>query len=100
MTSPTTTLRSHAVVPTERAERWVTQLASHLGHKAEVVRTDTSATLAIAGGSCVMTWDAAAARFAATAPEAEALGRIEDVVGRHLERFAAKEGLTVDWQRD
>ena len=99
MTAPTEDLRSHAEVETDRAERWVKQLSSHLGRKAEVRDADGGQLLLLAGGSCLLTGDDRVLRFAAAAPDAEALGRVEDVVGGHLERFAAKEGLTVRWQR-
>lgn len=35
----------------------------------------------------------------AHADSAETLARVEDVLGRHLERFAEKDGLTVTWSR-
>ena len=93
------TAHSHAEVQTDRADRWVKQLGSHLGRRAEVRDADGGQLLLLAGGSCLMTADERTLRFAASAPDDEALGRIEHVVGGHLERFAVKDGLTVAWQR-
>ena len=36
----------------------------------------------------------------ASAADAESLALVEDVLGRHLERFGARRELTVSWQRD
>ena len=96
MTAP---LTSRAVVPTARGQRWVKQLASHLGRKAEVREQEDGTLLVLGGGSCLMAADDAALRFSASADDAASLERVQDVVGRHLERFAAAEGLTVSWRR-
>ena len=50
-----------------------------------------------AGGSCLMSSDGRGVRLAASAPEAEQLARVQQVVGGHVERFAAKEGVQVRW---
>ena len=96
-----TELRSTATVQTDRSERWIKQLCSHLGRRAEVrEEADGAQVLVIAGGSCRMSGDDAAVRLAATASDEEALARVEDVVGGHLERFAEAEGLVVQWERE
>jgi len=89
--------RSQADVEVERGERWVTQLASHLGRKAEVEQQADGVLLRLAGGSCLMSSDATGVRLVASAPEAEQLARVQEVVGGHFERFAAKEGVLVRW---
>jgi uncharacterized protein len=100
MEEPMSELRSTATVQTDRSERWIKQLASHLGRKAEVrEEADGAQVLVLAGGSCRMSGDDAVLRFAATAPDEEALHRVEGVVGGHLERFASAEGLVVRWER-
>ena len=35
----------------------------------------------------------------ASAVDADSLALVEDVLGRHLERFGARRELTVSWQR-
>ena len=35
----------------------------------------------------------------ATAADEDSLAKLEEVVGRHLERFAFREPLTVHWER-
>lgn len=101
MTSTQADLRSTADVATDRSDRWVKQLSAHLGRKAEVRATDGGGQLLLlAGGSCHLSGDAATLRFAATAPDEATLERVQSVVGGHLERFAAKEGLAVVWRRE
>jgi uncharacterized protein len=96
-----TELRSRAEVGTDRSDRWIKQLASHLGRKAEVrEEPDGARVLLLAGGSCRLRGDERALHLAATAPDEQALARVEQVVGGHLERFAAAEGLAVRWERE
>lgn len=94
-----TELCSQAAVPTDRPERWIKQLASHLGRKAEVREDDGAVVLVIGGGTCRMTVEDTRLHLAAQAPDDETLSRVENVVGRHLERFAQAEGLIVSWTR-
>ena len=95
MTAPT----SSADVAVERGERWVKQLVSHLGRKAEVEQREDDVVLRLAGGSCALSADEAGVHLRAQAPDAESLGRVEEVVGGHFERFAAAEHVVVGWTR-
>jgi len=90
---------SYAAVPTDRPERWVKQLASHLGRKAEVREEADATVLVLGGGTCRMSGGTGVLHLSAAAPDDEALAQVEHVVGSHLERFAQAEGLTVAWQR-
>ena len=53
--------------------------------------------LRLAGGSCLLSSGAPGVRLLATAPEAGQLERVQQVVGGHVERFAATEGVVVRW---
>ena len=86
-------------VATERGERYRKQLASHFGNKIEVVEEPAGAVLRWGfGGSTTLTVEAGALVMRADAEDAEALDRVKDVTGRHLERFGEKDGLAVTWQ--
>ncbi len=62
-------LRSNAAVPTRRPERWIKQLASHLGRKAEVQEgADGAVVLVLGSGTCRMSGDGALLHLAAGAP--------------------------------
>lgn len=89
---------SRAHVPTDRGERYGKQLCSHLGRKAEGRWHDD--------GTGSIRFDADSDLRLVAAPDALTLtltcplhrrGELQDVVGRHLERFGARESLTVSW---
>ncbi|MGF1427631.1 DUF2218 domain-containing protein [Kitasatospora sp. LaBMicrA B282] len=89
---------SIARVPTERPARYLKQLIAHLGHKATTTMTGTArGTVTTGAGSCALTATPLGLRLVATAADEESLARIQDVVARHLVRFAAQEELIVEW---
>lgn len=90
-------MRAIARVSTERPERYAKQLASHLGRKCEIRESLEGPAVLLAGGQCLLVSHDDVLELRAEAPDEEALERVKDVVGRHLERFGAKEGLVVAW---
>ncbi|MFC7221505.1 DUF2218 domain-containing protein [Streptomyces polyrhachis] len=89
---------STAHVPTPRPARYLKQLVSHLGHKATTSLTpDGRGVITIAAGTCHLTPTPDGLALTAAAVDGESLARVEDVVARHLVRFAAQEGLAVEW---
>ena len=91
---------STATVATDRAARYGKQLVSHLGRRATAEWDEQTETGWIDFGET-------RAELAA-GPEAldirlsaapDAVGRMEDVVGRHLVRFGGRDELTVQWLR-
>jgi uncharacterized protein len=101
-------ISSRASVSTDRAARYGKQLSAHLGHKRRTTWQDDAQTGDI-------TFDRGRAALSATssqldlvieldpsvpADEAAAeLAYMEDVVGRHLARFGARNELVVTWVR-
>jgi hypothetical protein len=99
---------SRASVPTERGGRYGKQLASHLSRRLETSwdeETGTGLVTFDSGHSHLTTTPSTLELTAdvdprvADADVAEQLARIEDVVGRHLARFGAKDELVVSWLR-
>ncbi|MEV0146966.1 MULTISPECIES: DUF2218 domain-containing protein [unclassified Nonomuraea] len=89
---------STAYVPTDRAERYIKQLVSHLGRKVTTtLSTDGRATIALSHGACVLAPAGGALEMIATAADAEALAGVQDVVTRHLLRCATQEELRTEW---
>ncbi|WP_327677056.1 DUF2218 domain-containing protein [Kitasatospora sp. NBC_00458] len=93
--------RSEARVATDRSARYAKQLAAHMSRK---IQTDWSeetghGTLAFSLGTATLeaTPDAL---LLAVEGETENLPGLEDVVGRHLVRFGARDELVVEWHRD
>jgi hypothetical protein len=89
---------SHATVHTERPERYIKQLVSHLGHRLSTELTDDGiGTIGMDNGRCVLTPADGSIEIAASAGDEEALSRLQDVVARHLIRFGGDGELEVAW---
>jgi uncharacterized protein len=95
------TLRSTAAVATDAPARYAKQLLSHLGRKVGVEPVEGVPD----GGRLVFAFGTGTVRPAdgvlhldAEAATAEDLAHVEDVLGRHLERFGAKRELAVVWE--
>ena len=93
---------SRADVATDAPARYAKQLISHLGRKlsftgdavtAPATAVIGAATAGIVVGEGVLTLEAAG-------DDEESVARVEHVLGSHLERFAQREALTVQWVRD
>ena len=92
-------LTSRAEVATASPERYAKQLGAHLGHKLQVTQDGPRTLIQFERGRCEMTSGEGALLLAATAQDEPSLAVVEDVVGRHLEKFGARGDLVVSWQR-
>lgn len=96
-------LQARAEVQTQRAERYRKQLASHLGRNCAVSENPDGDGSWIAlppergTGRCLLIPQDGKLDLLAEAANAEDLARIQDVIGRHLERFGERDGFTVTW---
>jgi len=93
--------RSEARVATDRPHRYAKQLASHLGRRARTSWDEETGEgrIDFEGGTGTLT-AAEGALLLAVEADADRLGLLEDVVGRHLVRFGTKDELVVAWHRD
>ena len=91
-------LTSTARIPVERPQRYVKQLVSHLAHRrtTELLPPD-GGTVGWPDGRCGLACEPGVLLLTATADDADALARVQDTIGRHLERFGARDGLRVEW---
>jgi hypothetical protein len=94
---------SVAEVPTDAAARYAKQLLSHLGHKVTMEPLEDEPlggrlVFAYASATVIPTSDRLTMR--ATAPDAESLARVQDVLKRHLEKFGARRELVVEWRSE
>ena len=93
-------MRSHARLNTDKAVRYMTQLAKHWSHKFEVSYDDISALIPLPLGTCSMLADPEGLDITLEAVDLEALARLEDVAAEHLLRFAFREPATrLAWTR-
>jgi hypothetical protein len=89
---------SYATVRTERPERYIKQLVSHLGHRLSTdLADDGTGTIVMDGARCTLAPSDGSIQLAASASDDETLARLEDVVGRHLIRFGADGELEIAW---
>ncbi|WP_248963558.1 DUF2218 domain-containing protein [Sphaerisporangium perillae] len=89
---------STAHVATARPARYVKQLVSHMGHKATTeISGDGRGVITLSRGRCVLAPSGGGLEMIATAGDTEALAGVQDVVTRHLLRFATQEDLKVEW---
>jgi hypothetical protein len=93
-------LTATAVVSTEAPARYAKQLASHLGRRAEVRAEADGTRIVLGDSSCLLQSRPGSLELSATADSDDALERVMDVVGRHLERFGQRNELHVEWTRD
>ena len=92
-------IESVANVKTDRPERYLKQLVSHLGRKVDSEQSDDGASgaLTFSSGSCVLTAEPGTLVLAVRAEDEERLAAVQDVVARHLVRFATQDELAVEW---
>lgn len=89
---------SKAAIPTEQASRYLQQLCKHFAHKLPVTFDEHQGQISFSIGECRLKADGNALLIDLTAPTAEDMEQLKDVVIRHLVRFAFREELAVAWQ--
>ena len=94
-------LSSEARVPTAVPRRYVGQLCKHFEHKLPVTVAEGHGRIEFPAGVCTLeaTADAETLVLRVTASDEAALARLEEVVARHLERFAFRDKPEVHWVR-
>ncbi|MCU7824701.1 DUF2218 domain-containing protein [Kitasatospora sp. DSM 101779] len=93
--------RSEARVATDRPGRYGKQLAAHLGRRVTADWSEETGrgTVTFSYGTAALTAEADGLLLVVDG-EADRLADLEDVVGRHLVRFGARDELVVEWHRD
>jgi hypothetical protein len=91
-------MESHASVSIARPARYAKQLANHLSHKIQSTPTVTGWDLVFSQGSASISVTENTIEFSTTAATDEDTAFIQDVLARHLKKFAAKEDeLFIEW---
>ena len=89
---------ARAEVATPTPDRFIRQLVSHLSHKATTeLQSDETGVITVHDGQCKLTGEGELLVLEATAENVQGLAHIQDVAGRHLERFGARAALRVEW---
>ena len=92
-------MNSTASIPTENARRYLGQFVNHFAHKLPFVRHEdnTHGEVEFPLGLCTLDADATRLSIILNAATAEALKQLQEVVDRHLLRFAFREELAIIW---
>jgi uncharacterized protein len=90
-------LVARADVPTSTPQRYAKQLLSHVGRRTAWTTDGDTSTAAIAGGTGRVVVGEGLLTLIAEAPDAETLGRVQHVLGSHLERLGQRTELAVAW---
>lgn len=90
---------SLAQVPTVHGSRYLQQLCKHWAHKFDVTFRPEAGTIRFPDSVATLTAADDRLDVRVEAPDAEGLARMQDVVARHLDRFAFRQApLPFDWQ--
>ncbi len=90
---------SIARVATEQPRRYLSQLCKHFEHRLPVTLTEDHGHIAFSFGTCTLHTEADTLVMQAEAEDEAALVQTEDVVARHLLRFAFRAPPEISWQR-
>ncbi|MDQ1194676.1 DUF2218 domain-containing protein [Agrobacterium sp. SORGH_AS 787] len=89
---------SRVEVTTQHASRYLQQLAKHWAHKFETEFTPLSSKIALPLGDAQLSANDTSLIIEVVAHKSEDLSVLQDVVQRHIERFAFKESLAFEWR--
>ena len=90
---------AEAQFATDRASRYLQQLCKHFEHKLPVSFTPQDGRIEFASGVCRLAAAQDRLTLRAEAPDEPALGQLEGVIVRHLERFAFRDPPQIAWRR-
>ncbi len=93
------THRSEARVVTTMPRRYFTQLCKHFEHRLTVRHGEGSGQIVFDAGICDLEAGRDELVLRTAAPDAAGRSRVEDVVARHLQRFAFREGPEIAWHQ-
>lgn len=89
---------SVAQVPTVLPARYPGQMCKHFAHRLDVAQDGPSGRIAFPElGVCRLDAGEGVLVLRAAAPDRDALERLQDVIARHLLRFAFREPLGIAW---
>ena len=89
---------SEARVATELPRRYMSQLCKHFEHKLPVTLEESSGSIVFTAGVCTLRAEAQTLVMRVSG-EADVLPQLEDVVARHLLRFAFRDPPEIVWVR-
>lgn len=93
-------MKSAATILTPNGRRYMIQLCKHFGHRVPATYDEREGEIVFEAGKIGLRAAPETFMVSVSAPEADALQSLEQVVESHLKRFAFREpALTLDWRR-
>jgi hypothetical protein len=89
---------SHAEIATASASRYLQQLCKHFAHKRPVEFDAAQGSIGFDIGECRLRADGERLLLDLVSPDGTQMSQLENVVERHLVRFAFREDLAIAWQ--
>ena len=89
---------SIAITRTPFAARYLAQLCKHFQHRRPVVLEERHGQITFDAGTCDLEAEGDTLIMRVSAPDESALHQLEDVVARHLARFAFREPPEITWR--
>ena len=99
MSDQTYSCQSTAEFVTPKASGYLQQLCKHFGHKIPAIFDASSGKLTFGCGECRLTADEDRLRMGLSSPDAEQLAQLQDIIARHLQRFAFREDPVIEWRQ-
>ena len=90
---------SEARVAIAKSARYMTHLCKHFGHRVAATQTAGRGRIEFATGVCLLEAQDGTLLLRIEAAEEPALTQLEQVVARHLERFAFRDKPKIGWTR-
>ena len=88
---------AHATISTEKSSRHLQALCGHFSRKVQADHSSDQGHIDFGFGFCNLRADPQALVLHVEGPDMESVTRLKNVVGSHLERFAVKDSLHVEW---
>ena len=89
---------SVAIIATPNARKYLAQLCKHFQHKLPAKWTDEAGGISFPQGDCRLKAGDDLLTITLATPDPAELERLQDVVARHLVRFAFREELKIAWE--
>lgn len=91
-------MKSEAHIETPKSERYLKQLCKHFQHKVPAEYDDQSGWVELPMGRAELLANGSLLTLSLRSQTSEQLEQMQDVVQRHLERFAFREDLEIKWK--
>lgn len=99
VTNSNKTLASTAIIDTSKASIYLKKFCRHFSHKRPVEFDECRGKVAFAYGNCYLVATVEQLILNLESESVELMVKMEDVVARHMERFAFRDEIRVHWKR-